>query len=295
MQAGTFEQLLHWLNNPFLHIGQTPLTLGGILSALFVVGAAFMLSAVTQRIFLEGVTRKFNLSSGLTYAMRRLLHYIIVFLGIMLGAQCVGLNLGSLAVVFGFLSVGIGFGLQNVTSNFIAGLILLLEQPISVGDFISVEGQIGKVVQINMRSSVIQTLDNISIIIPNSKFIENHVVNWSHTDPIIRSHCPVGVAYGSDITAVRTALLQAAEEVDGILKSPAPEVRFQQFGDSSLNFELLAWTSNPEKQFLLKSQINCAIDAAFRKADIKIPFPQRDLHLQMSPAVDLLAAKGRPS
>lgn len=293
MDSGTLEKISRLINSPFLHIGQTPVTLGGVASAIFVVMAAFFISAIVQRVFLKQVKQRFNLTSGMSYALSRFLHYGVVFLGVMLASQCVGLNFGSLAVMFGFLSVGIGFGLQNVTSNFIAGLILLLEQPISVGDFINVEGQIGKVVQINMRSSVIQTLDNISIIIPNSKFIENHVINWSHTDPQVRVHCPVGVAYGSDVELVRKTLLESAESSDGILKTPAPEVRFLKFGDSSLDFELLVWTDKPERQFLLRSQLNYLIDAAFRKADIKIPFPQRDLHLQLSPAIDLLAAKGR--
>jgi small-conductance mechanosensitive channel len=183
--------------------------------------------------------------------------------------------------------------MQNITSNFIAGLILLLEQPISIGDFISVENQIGKVTHINMRSTVIQTLDNISIIIPNSKFIENPVINWSHEDPLVRMRCPVGVAYGSDTALVRETLLQSAASVPGVLKSPVPEVHFLNFGDSSLDFELLVWTDHAEKQSALRSQINYAIDAAFRKADIQIPFPQRDIRLQMTPALEALARKDR--
>ena len=194
-----------------------------------------------------------------------------------------------MAVVFGFLSVGIGFGLQNVTSNFISGLILLVERPISVGDFVSVEGQVGKVLQINMRSTIIMTLDNLAIIVPNSKFVENNVINWSFQDTKVRIHCPVGVAYESDVAKVKETLLSVAKAHPDIVEYPSPEVRFLEFGSSSLNFDLLVWTDEANKQYLLKSQINYAIDEAFRKANIRIPFPQQDLYLQMTPAVQALA------
>ncbi|MCL5271540.1 MAG: mechanosensitive ion channel [bacterium] len=140
-----------------------------------------------------------------------------------------------------------------------------------------------------MRSSVIQTLDNVSLIVPNSKFIENNVVNWSHGDPTIRLHVPIGVAYGSDLEAVTRVLLQVAGANARVLKHPDPEARFQGFGDSALNFELLVWIDRPGEQYQIRSQINYAIDAAFRAAGISIPFPQRDLRLQSSEAVDQLA------
>lgn len=292
MDSVTLDKALHYINSPFLHIGQTPVSLGGIASALLVILLSFFVSALVQRSASGRLARKLNLSAGMSYVFNRFIHYFIIFWGLLLAAQCVGLNFGSMAVLFGFLSVGIGFGLQNITSNFISGIILLLERPISVDDFVSVENQIGRVTQINMRASVIQTLDNVSIIIPNSKFIEGPVINWSHRDPHIRIHCPVNVAYGSDVEKVREVLMKAAVELDGILGKPLPEVRFKGFGDSSLDFELLAWTDHPEKQFSLQSKLNFAIDAAFRAEKIQIPFPQRDLHIQMTPAVSALSNKG---
>lgn len=289
MESMTLEKALHYLNSPFLHIGQTPVSLGGIASAILVILLSFVVSALIQRSASSRLSRALKLSSGVSYVLSRFAHYFIIFCGLLLAAQCVGLNFGSLAVLFGFLSVGIGFGLQNITSNFISGIILLVERPISVDDFVSVEGQIGKVTQINMRASIIQTLDNVSIIIPNSKFIESNVINWSHRDPHIRIHCSISVAYGSDVEKVRDVLMKAASELGEILKKPSPEVRFKGFGDSALDFELLAWTDHPEKQFALQSKLNFAIDAAFREQNIHIPFPQRDLHIQMSPAVEALA------
>lgn len=284
-----FKDFINFMNIPIVFIGQAPLTLGGIFSAVLVTLGAFFISALVQRALTNKMTKKLNLSTGMAYALKRILHYIIVFFGVILAAQCVGLNLGSLAVVFGFLSVGIGFGLQNITSNFISGLILLIERPVSAGDFVSVENQMGRVKNINMRSTTILTIDNISIIVPNSKFIENPVTNWSYGDTRIRLHCPVGVAYGSDITKVREVLLKVAQDNPDVLKNPAPDVRFIAFADSSLNLELWVWTDEPEKQFMLHSNINFAIDQAFRDAGIKIPFPQRDINLQMTPAVEKIS------
>jgi small-conductance mechanosensitive channel len=136
-----------------------------------------------------------------------------------------------------------------------------------------------------MRSTIVMTLDNVAIIVPNSQLIESQVINWSMEDPRLRIHCPVGVAYGSDIPKVKEALFSVALNHPDVLKEPAPQVRFLEFGDSSLNFDLLIWIGNPVKKELIQSEINYAIDEAFRKAAITIPFPQRDVHVQTTPAI----------
>ena len=285
----TFEQIVQWVNLPILHIGSTPVTFGGIGSAVFIFIAALIVSMILQRIIAAQIAKKLKLSSGITYTFQRMVHYCIVFFGIILAAQCVGLNFGALAVTFGFLGVGIGFGLQNMTANFISGLIILFERPISVNDFVSIQNQVGTVVNISMRSTVIKTLDNVSIIVPNSEFIENQVTNWSYGDTRVRIHCPVGVAYGSDVEQVKRVLLSVVDKHEEILKDPSAHVLFKNFGSSSLDFELLVWTDMPQKQFLLQSEINYSIERAFREADIRIPFPQQDIHLQMTPAIEKLA------
>jgi potassium-dependent mechanosensitive channel len=289
MEHFDVSSLLRWVNEPLFFIGSTAVTLGGLGSALFVFIGALLISSMLQRVIVSRLSRRAGISAGISYAVGRILHYLIVLLGFVLAAQCVGLNLGTLAVVLGFLSVGIGFGLQNVTSNFISGVILLFERPISVGDFISVEQQVGTVNHIGMRSTQIRTLDNVSIVVPNSTFVENQVINWSRGDPRIRLHVPVGVAYGSDTGKVTQALLGVAAKHSDILSSPAPEVRFLSFGNSSLDFELLAWINKPEKQFVIHSQLNYAVDTAFREAGVTIPFPQRDLHVQLTPAIEKLS------
>jgi len=206
----------------------------------------------------------------------------IIGLGIVMGVQLIGLNLTSLAVVFGLLSVGIGFGLQNITANFISGLIILFERPIQIGDRITVGNVLGDVENINLRATHIRTVDNVTIIVPNSEFISSQVINWSHRDPKIRLHIPVGVAYGSDVPLVIRSLLEVARNHSQVLESPAPKVWFTDFGNSSLNFELLAWIHDPKKRPDVISDLNIKIDEIFRKHEVTIPFPQRDLHIRSS-------------
>lgn len=297
MQPLTLESIRNFIIAPIFYVGQTPVTLGGIGSAFLIVIASLFISAVVQRSVMTRLQGKLKIESGMLYALGRILHYAIIVMGVILASQCVGFNFSSLAVIFGFLSVGIGFGLQNVTSNFISGLIVLLERPISVGDLVKVDDQIGTVIDIRIRSTVINTRDNVHVIVPNSKFIENHVVNWSHGDPRVRVNINVGVAYGSDVQLVKKILLETAAAHKDVLKSPAPEVRFASFGASSLDFVLLAWLANPELQAPLKSDLHFAIDEAFRREGISIPFPQSDVHLHMPPAVEKIteALRKEPS
>ncbi len=293
-QTNIYEEILRWMNMPLVHIGASPVTFSGIITALIVFMVFVMLSGLVQKVLIRRIAEQLHMQSGMTYALSRVVHYGMLVCGAVLAAQCVGLNLGSFAVVFGFLSVGIGFGLQNVTSNFIAGLILLFERPINVGDMITVENQVGKVLQINMRTTVIETGDQVAIIVPNSKFIESSVVNWSYGDPKVRVHCPVGVAYGSDVNKVKEILLQVAAESKDALKTPNPDVVFLNFGDSALSFELVVWTASPDRQGPLRSSLNYAIYAAFNKNNIEIPFPQRELHLKTTPAAaDLFQSIGK--
>ena len=214
------------------------------------------------------------------YVVLRITGYAVWVLGIIVALDLLNIDLTALAVVAGGLGIGIGFGLQSVVSNFVSGLVLLLEQPIRIHDRITVENVEGNVADIHFRSTTIITNDNIAIIVPNSQFINQTVTNWSHGDPTIRMHVPVGVAYGSDVGRVTRILEEVAANTDHVLKSPSPEVRFNEFGDSSLNFELLAWSDDPPGHLKLRSELNYAIDAAFRQNGIEIPFPQRVVHIE---------------
>jgi small-conductance mechanosensitive channel len=221
-----------------------------------------------------------SVESAPRYVILRITGYAVWVVGIIVALNLLSIDLTALTVVAGALGIGIGFGLQNVVANFVSGLVLLLEQPIRIHDRITVESVEGNVADIHFRSTTIVTNDNIAIIVPNSQFINQTVTNWSHGDPTIRVHVPVGVAYGSDVDRVTHILEEVASSTDHVLKNPPPEVRFNEFGDSSLNFELLVWSDDPPGHLKLRSRLNYAIDAKFRQNQIQIPFPQRVVHIQ---------------
>ncbi len=268
--------------------GETPVSLMSLIIAVVIIVLGAVLSKVVQRLIRVSLGKQMAFQYGLGYALLRMLHYAFIGVSVLVALQSIGLDLTSLTLLGGFLGVGIGFGLQNVTSNFISGIILLLEQPIRVGDKVTVQEHIGTVKEIGMRSTTIDTFDNIRLIIPNSVFVEQPVINWSHGDPKIRMHIPFGVAYGSDVPKVRKTILAVAAESANVLQTPPPEVRFLGLGDSSLDFELLAWIPDPRKQFRVRSDLYYKILAAFNSAKIEIPFPQRDIHIR---SADGLAGK----
>jgi len=185
----------------------------------------------------------------------------------------------------GTVGIGIGIGLQEIAKNFISGLILLIERPVKVGDYIDLAGLPGRVEAIKARGTVVTTFDNISVVVPNSDFITKQVTNWSYNDKVIRCCVPVGVAYGSDIDLVKKSLLEVATKHKDILKDPPPTVYFVDFGDNSLLFKLYVWTEDLQHRLSLTSDIRFMIDKLFRERNIVIAFPQRDLHLKTSDVV----------
>jgi len=261
-------------------INRTPVTPSSIIMFVIVITAFFLLSRLLQKILKNQVLTRFQIDPGTQYTLSRISHYIIMIIGCLFAFQFIGIDLSGLAVIIGLLSVGIGFGLQNVTSNFISGLILLFERPIKIGDRITVGHTEGDVIAINMRSTTIRSLNNISIIVPNTEFISSQVINWSHGDPKVRLVVQVGVSYNSDLDAVFRALQEVAEESPNVLKNPAPDVLFSGFGDSSWNMELRIWLEDPKNYYSTRSEINCAIVHKFRQYGIEIPYPQRDLHVR---------------
>ncbi len=192
-----------------------------------------------------------------------------------------GIHLGALTVFAGAVGVGVGFGLQNIASNFISGLVILAERPITLGDRVEVAGIAGQVERIRARSTVIRTNDNIMMIVPNTKFIDSPVTNWTYTDRRVRFRIPVGVAYGSDIVKVRDTLLAVGRENPNTLQEPAPGVFLKKFGDNSIDFELVVWSSEMSaRPSRYRSDLNFAIVEKFLEAKIEMPFPQRDLHIR---------------
>jgi small-conductance mechanosensitive channel len=243
--------------------------------------AVFWISSRTKHFLFNRLLTKSGLDRALQYAISQIVSNVVLIVGIIIVLENTGIHLGALAVFAGAVGVGVGFGLQNITSNFISGLVILAERPITIGDRIEVAGIAGQVQQIRARSTVILTNDNIAMIVPNTKFIDSPVTNWTYGDPRVRFRVPVGVAYGSDVNKVCEALITAAREHPATLSDPAPNVYLEKFGESSIDFELVVWSremSYRPRRF--KSDLNFLIDKHLRAAGIRIPYPQRDLHIR---------------
>ncbi len=274
------ENINDILHYSLFEVNNTPISLLSVLIFIGIIVGFIVLSKIIRYKLLKIFLKRTSLDKGLQFTLGKITNYIILFIGVLIAFQFIGIDLSGLAVVLGFLSVGIGFGLQNITSNFISGIILLFERPIKVGDRITVNDIQGDVTDITIRATTIRSVDNISIIVPNSEFISGTVINWSHGDPKLRVNINVGVSYSSNLELVLRSLYEVAEENKDVLKEPKPVVHFNEFGDSSWSLTLRVWVSEPKLHLAVKSAINVAIVKKFRENKIEIPFPQRDLHVR---------------
>ena len=262
-------------------IGGKPFT---ILTAIYLIFAILLLFYVASKLthFLEKrVLSKRIPDRGTRASILTIFKYVVISFGVLLVFQSAGFSLSTLSVVAGALGVGIGFGLQNIAQNFISGLLILFERPIKIGDRIEVENVTGDVTEISLRSTKILTNDNINIIVPNSEFINNKVINWSYNERRVRFKFPVGVSYKEDPSKVKEIVIEVAKSHDGVLKHPSPELWFSEYADSSLNFLLVVWTSRYiQNPAVLKSELYYKIFERFNEEGIEIPFPQRDLNFR---------------
>ncbi|MEM9274718.1 MAG: mechanosensitive ion channel domain-containing protein [Cyanobacteria bacterium P01_F01_bin.143] len=282
--------LFYWLNSPSISLGEksySPLAIVFLLSLTVVVW--FIVRFLTNS-FKYYVLRQVGADQEIQEIIAVCLQYILTFLALIILWQSWGLDLGALAITASVLGVGIGFGLQNIANNFLSGLIIILERPIKIGDLIKVDDFVGTISNIGFRSTEIVTPDRISIIIPNSQLLDNKVINWNHRNSITRLRMNIGVSYDSDIRKVKTALLYAAKNHSEVLRNPRPQVWFKEFSASSLDFELLIWINDPQKQFRIKSDLNYLIAASLRQYNIEIPFPQRDVNFSSPKLEQLLIA-----
>ena len=254
-----------------------------IATALAVFFAGMAVTRMIQRKLLDGVLPETRLDVGLQYSLTTGIGYFGFIIAVALAVAVAGFDLTNIALIAGALSVGIGFGLQNIVNNFVSGLILLVERPISVGDWVVIGAREGRVKRISFRATEIETWQRASVIIPNAEILSTAVMNWTLNDRTGRIEIPVAVAYGSDTGKVRDVLLACAREHPRILADPAPAVLFRAFGDSSLNFELRCFTDNVMERVVTISDLLFAIDGRFREAKIEIPFPQRVVHFAGTP------------
>jgi len=268
------------LNTELFRLSNTPVTPLSLIVFLGTLAVAFVLGAVLRSTVMRMLSRRGHAREGLAYALGRITQYVTIVLGFMIGLENVGIELTALAAAGALLTVGIGFGLQNIAQNFISGLILLIERPVQKGDFVVVGNTVGTVYEIAMRATKVISRDGVSIIVPNSELISGTVLNQSAPTSKYRVRIKVGVAYGSNIDLVRDTLLEVARKHPRVLGDPPPTVFFRDFGDSALDFELAVWLDDPQPEPAVTSDMRFAIDRAFRERAIEIPFPQRVLHVQ---------------
>ena len=242
------------------------ISIGRLLRLVVMLVAVFWAVSSFKRFLFDRYLNRMGMDRALQYAIAQICGYF------------------ALTIFAGAVGVGVGLGLQNVTSNFISGLVVLAERPIQIGDRVELDKVAGQITAIHARSTTVLTNDNIAIVVPNSHFIEKAVTNWTHADPKVRLRIPIGVAYGSEVEKVRELLLSIAREHPAALKEPEPVVFFDGFGDNSLNFELGVWSaemSSRPRRF--RSDLNFAIERKLREAGIEIPFPQRDVYIRRAP------------
>ena len=264
------------------------LTLANLFYGFVIVFGMFILSKYVQWVLRQQVLQAFQIAQHTQFLLLRFLHFSLIILGIFISLSTIGISFTSLALIFGGLSIGIGFGLQNIASNVISGFILIFERPIKIGDLVEIMDVniFGRVSSINLRSTVIVSLDEKEIIVPNSQLITESVHNLTHANNLYRLRIPVGVSYGSDVDLVKQVLLDAADEHLGVIKEPIPDisnvtspfVRFIAFGNSSLDFELLGWIPDSFQRFDIASDLHFIIWHKFKEHNITIAFPQLDVH-----------------
>ena len=268
------------LTSPIIPLGDKAYSVIQVIILIALFSGLVIVARTGKRVLRSRVLSVTGMNRGAQEAIALIANYMMIFIGTIVLLQIWGLDLSSLTIFAGVLGVGIGLGIQGIAKEFVSGLIIIFERPIQVGDFVNVGDFLGTVERISVRSTEIRTLDQVSIILPNSYFLEKEVVNWSHGSPITRIRLSIHVAYGSDLNRVREALLDAVKDYPNIISEPEPEVFFRGYGDNSLNLELLFWVTDPRQQVRIRSDLYFRIDAILRERKIEIPFPQQDLHLR---------------
>ena len=266
-----------------LHVGAVHMTLGGVLGLALALAIPYQLSRFLRFALEQDVYPRLQVSRGATYTLSTVIHYLLLVSGALFGMAAVGIDMTQFTIVASALGVGIGFGLQNIVNNFVSGMILLFERPVEVGHVVDVSGQLGRLTRIGLRASVIRTADGSEVIIPNGELLSTRVTNWTLTDQRRLLRVKVGVDYGSKVSQVKEVLQTMAAAHPRIQKEPAPEAIFLDLGESSLDFELRAWTADFDCWVQTRSDLVTGVYESLTEAGIGIPFPQRTLHLENYP------------
>ncbi|HZO14493.1 MAG TPA: mechanosensitive ion channel domain-containing protein [Polyangiaceae bacterium] len=273
------ERVGSFLKTELFTLGTTKVTPIALLMFAFTVSIAAVVGKVLRRGIGRYSARQGGLTEGMGYALGRIAQLVVVLIGILIALENIGVSLSTVAALGAVLGVGIGLGLKDLAQNFVSGIAALVDREVERGDFVIIGDSMGMVDEISMRGTRIITRDRIAIIIPNSELISGRIINVSKPSRVYRVRISVGVAYGTDTRLVERTLLAVARNHERVLDKPKPAVFFHDFGASSLDFELAVWLNDPAREPQILSELRFAIDDAFRKRGISIPFPQRDVHL----------------
>jgi len=277
-------------NAPLVNIAGTVISTGRLVSSVLILIIGFWLSSRVRYLLLHRITPHFKIHQNTGYALAAVVYYIGVTITLILALACLGFNVSNFALLAGALSIGIGLGLQNIANNFISGLLMLFDSTIKVGDYVELANRLrGKISQIRIRSTIILTNDGVEVIVPNSQFLSDRVINWTLSDDARRMHIPFGVAYGSDVDRVMQSVQEKTRQFPYVIlddKKREPHVWFTEMGESSLNFELIVWVRKPATQRPRRtlSEFLRLVHQTLMENGFEIPFPQRDLHLRSVPS-----------
>lgn len=279
-----FDRLEDWASKPLLRLGSSQVSLGSLILLVLLAGLLLYLMRQLNRWLREIVLVRLGVERGSREAIATISSYLFTAVVLIIGLQAIGLDLSSLTVFAGVLGLGLSLGLQKLAASFFSGITLLLEQPIKVGDLVSLDGVLGTVEKISFRATAVRTLDHVHVIVPNDRLVDSNIINWSYQGTASRVHLPINVAYGTDPLWLTDALLTVAQQDQRVLGQPAPTVWFRGFGESALNFELLFWTDRPDLIEPTKSDLNFRIASEFQRRGIQVPFPQLVVQRPQPPA-----------
>ncbi|MCB1110379.1 MAG: mechanosensitive ion channel [Chlamydiia bacterium] len=282
-----WRQYSTWAHKSMFKVGQTPITFYGLLKTLFLIVIAYFIAKFV-RLWVNAIGKKQSrFKQAGIYSLGRISYYAIFIIGIIIAISSIGLDFTAFAVIAGALSVGIGFGLQSIVNNFVSGIILLLEKKLRVGDLIQLEtGEVGRVIEVNVRTTLVRTFDNLEILVPNADFVSKRFTNWTLTDRIRRVRIPFSVAYGTDKGLVKQAATEAAKNVEMTLEDKVPQVWLNKFGESGLDFELVVWVNESlvsAPPMGTAAWYTWELETSFRRHGIEIPYPVRDVRLTKVP------------
>jgi potassium efflux system protein len=279
-KLGYINTVTLFLSTPRINIGDKKISLNGFILAILIFYLSFRLSKGFEKTTKARLEKLPFLDTTRTNTISMLVRYTIIVIGVFAAFAIVNIDFTSIKVLIGALGVGIGFGLREIVNNLISGFILLSDKTIVQNDLIEVNGLLGRVETVGIRTTIIRTFNNIEVIVPNTNLVNNELINYTHSDPVIRIDIPIGVSYSSDPSKVKEALSENLSKLENILKKPEVIIYFTDFGESSLNFQVSVWTDNALKKKEIESDVRYAIWNTLKENNIEIPFPQRDIHIK---------------